>query len=179
MLLGLLTSSQYDFLAHALLGLAAQHLTLTTDADYSSMALDHRVAAMRSLNETLSKPCSSSSDADARYGAILTLMFQASCMPDALMDFLITMRGCLVIESMAQAFQDSLFKSFNRESYVESFRRLISCHPSLDYDETVLDDVSASLRLVAPLCRSVAELKYLATLERIVQVARNSVSDGT
>ncbi|KAH7113666.1 hypothetical protein B0J13DRAFT_242408 [Dactylonectria estremocensis] len=169
---------EYDFLAHAFLGLAAQHLTLTTAADYSSKSLNHRIAAMKSLSEALSQPCLIAADRDSRYGAILALTFQASAMPDALMEFLVTMRGCLIIGESVTKKGDSSFAQYGAEAWIECFQRMIPPGSTPRYDEAVLNDVSMSLRVVAPLCQRLGELKYLAQLERIVQLARTDVTEA-
>jgi len=142
------------------------------------MSLNHRVAAMKSLNEALSRPCLTMADRDSRYGAILALTFQASAMPDALMEFIVTMRGCMVIGSSLENVTDSLFGQYGAESWAECFKQMMPADLNPRIDGTVLDDVSASLRVVAPLCQSVGELTYLSQLERIVQLARTDVSEG-
>ena len=85
---------QYDFLAHATLGLGASHLNLLVDDDYSNAALQHRVAALSSLNRHIKKPGLSMADADAAFAAMLSLTYQAAYMPDGMMDFFTMTRGC-------------------------------------------------------------------------------------
>jgi hypothetical protein len=133
---------------------------------------------MKSLNDALSRPCPTAADRDARYGAILALTFQASAMPDALMEFLVTMRGCLVIGERMASGPDSSFARYDAEAWVECFRQMIPPGSTPRYDGAVMDDVSASLRVLAPLCQSVGELRYLAQLERVVQLARADVTEG-
>jgi hypothetical protein len=87
----------YDFLIHAMLGLGASHLSLCGgDAGelYTRPALAHRVAAMKSLNEFLSRPRFSKADGDAAFAAAMSLTFQSSYMEDGLVDFLAMVRGC-------------------------------------------------------------------------------------
>lgn len=85
---------QYDFLLHAFLAIGASHLNLLSSADYEKAALKHRVLAIKSLNEHLSKSEMSIPDAEAAFGATLALTFQSAYMPDGLPDFLTMVRGC-------------------------------------------------------------------------------------
>lgn len=89
-----LTPNQYDFLLHAFLAIGASHLNLLSSGNYEKAALKHRVLAMKSLNEHLSKTNMTVSDAEAAFGATLALTFQSAYMPDGLMDFLTMVRGC-------------------------------------------------------------------------------------
>lgn len=133
---------------------------------------------MKCLSKALSQPCLNAADRDSRYGAILALTFQASAMPDALIEFLVTMRGCLVIGQSVMKNGDSSFAQYDAGAWIECFQRTIPPGSTPQYDKAVLNDVSVSLRLVAPLCQRVGELKYLAQLEMIVQLARTDITEG-
>ena len=92
-------SHEYEFLAHAILGLAAQHLTVSTASDFSVRALDHRISAISALNQALSSPSMTQGDTDAKFAAAIILTYQLSCMPDGMMDFLGMLRGWMVIQT--------------------------------------------------------------------------------
>ena len=79
---------------HAILGLAASHLELTTGADLHSVAIHHRVLAIKGSNAAISKPNRSGSDADALLGACYALVFQSAYMRDGLPEFFQMIRGC-------------------------------------------------------------------------------------
>jgi hypothetical protein len=183
----LLTSPQYDFLAHAMMGLAAQSLTASTSADYSIQALSHRVRAIAAMNEALSKSEVSRVDGDARLAAAIVLTFQSSNMEDGMMEFLRTLRGWMIIQTtVIPSASQSLFRAFTEEAYVESMRSHISQRNiTSSSDSTVLDDLrealqnfDASLRLVGPLCQSSAELRYLSSMQRVAVVARANPLEG-
>ncbi|KAK3899422.1 protein RTM1 [Staphylotrichum tortipilum] len=177
-------SHEYGFLAHAILALAAQHLTASTDADFSVQALDHRVAAISALNQALSAPCPTRHDADAKFATAIILTFQSSYMSDGMMDFLAMLRGWMVIQTtVVPSLGESIFCGITEETYVGSMKRLLG--PGADPDpkadgelRRTLQDFTASLRLAAPLCRSTAELHYLATLERVARVSQSSAMDA-
>ncbi|KAK4118502.1 hypothetical protein N657DRAFT_651200 [Parathielavia appendiculata] len=175
-------SHEYDFLAHAVLGLAAQHLTACTASDFSVPALSHRVSAITALNGALSEPCASREDADARFAAAILLTFQSSYMPDAMMDFIGMLRGWMVIQTtVVPSMGESIFHDITEETYVGSMKKLLQLNPVADLEigagtelQDILEGFLASLRLLAPLCRSTAELHYLASMERIARMSEAS-----
>lgn len=165
---------------HAMLGLAASHLELH-GANHSTQALTHRVKAIQSLNKALSTPPASTAEADARFGALFALTFQASCMNDGMTEFLSMIRGCRIIYCTSMKdFPDSVFQPFNREGYSDSVRKLIgACSFTLEADQDVLiQDYLRSLRALAPICTSPLEIRFLAATERVVRMAKISAVDG-
>ena len=167
-------SHEYEFLAHAVLALAAQHLTLFAGQDHSLQALDLRVAAMAGLNTALSQPCRTPADADARYAAAVALTYQSAYMRDAMMDFVVLLRGWMQIQTRLGP---GLATELSRGAYTEYMRQRVSdgVYPG---DGGVLEGYVASLRTVRPLCRGVAELRYLAALERLGAIAKESPLQG-
>lgn len=177
---------EYDFLAHAILGLAAQHLTASTKSDFSVQALDHRVSAITALNAALSKPCLAREDADAKFAAAIVLTFQSSYMADGMMEFLSMLRGWMVIQTtVVPSMTESIFHAITEETYVGSMKTLLG--PPAGGDEGAagedlrgtLLDFMASLKLVAPLCQSTAELHYMASMERIARLSHSSPVNGS
>ncbi|KAJ4419524.1 hypothetical protein N0V85_001005 [Neurospora sp. IMI 360204] len=119
-------SHGYDYLVHAMLGLAASHLSLlTTNANESSSssqaALTHRIKSISLLNASLSTPCSSPAEGDARFASILIMAFQASCLPDGMNEFLSMIRLCSVI---ADAGENSIFKDLVERGYSDNMRKM-------------------------------------------------------
>jgi hypothetical protein len=166
---------------HAMLGLGASHLDIYV-GNYSSHALAHRVKAIRSLQEALSTPPKSTAEGDARFAAIFALAFQASCMPDGMTEFLSMIKGCHLIASTSLlSYRDSLFWEFTQEGYGQSVRRAIGSAPiELDADqELLLDSFLESLRALAPLCTSPLEIKFLASTESVVKLAKISAAEGS
>lgn len=165
---------------HAMLGLAAGHLDLH-GANCSSQALSHRVKAIRALNTALTNPPASTAEADARFAALFALVFQASCMPDGMTEFLAMTKGCHIIYHTSMlTMDDSLFGSFARESYADSVRRLIGAPPLvLDAEqELMIRRFLRSLRALGPLCKSPLEVRFLAATERIARTAAISAARG-
>jgi len=173
-------SHQYDYLVHSMLGLAASHLSLYTGNDAPS-GLAHRVKAISALNESLNRPCASAAEGDARFGAIMALTFQASCMPEGMTEFLSMIRGCHIIASTGMIdFNSSLFQEFTAEGYTDSIRRLIgSGGLALEPQQAkYFDDFLVSLRNLGPLCTSPLEVRFLAATERVMKQVKFCAVDG-
>ncbi|PTB36186.1 hypothetical protein M441DRAFT_84025 [Trichoderma asperellum CBS 433.97] len=167
-------SHEYQFLANAILGLAAQHLTLFCGADYSIQALDLRVSAINGLNEALSQPCLTATDADARYAAIIALTFQSGYMTDAMIEFIKMLRGWMFIQTkVVPDLEMSIFRNFTREAFTSSMKQHIARQP-INKSMIPLDDYLASLKILRTLCQGTAEIKYLSALERLGRLASQS-----
>lgn len=163
-----------------MLGLAASHLNLYT-GNSAEAALDHRVKAIKLLNESLNKPCTSMAEGDARFGTIMALTFQSSCMPEGMNEFLSMVRGCKVVaETGTLHYEQSLFREFTSEGYTQSVRRLIGDRgiPMKPDQEALFDEFLDSLRSLAPLCKRKLEAEFLAATERVAKLVKVSTVDS-
>jgi hypothetical protein len=101
-------------------------------------------------------------------------------MADAMMEFLAMMRGWMLISTnLVLDSENSLFKSFTRDSFVASMSMHVSDATQTHKNTTMIGNFCASLRIVAPLCQSVAELKYLSMMEGIAHKIKTSPRDGS
>ena len=169
-------SHDYEYLVHAMLGLAASHLDLYT-GNCAKQALAHRVKAMELLNRSLSNPCTSPAEGDARFGAIMALTFQASCMRDGMGEFLTMTRGCsIVAASSIIDFRHSLFREFTQEGYSESVWRAVNSQKRVPdaLQQALIDDFQVAIRRLAPFCSSPLELRFLASTERATKMMQSS-----
>ncbi|SCO88983.1 uncharacterized protein FRV6_13111 [Fusarium oxysporum] len=134
-------SHSFDFLVHAMLGLAASHLSLSGDTDYTAQALSHRVHAITLLNQALSKPCKSKAEADARIATVMTLIFQSSYMFEGMVEFIIMIRGCRAVsDAILPRLENSLFEGFTAESHN---KHVLSLNP-VDVVEEIADILALS-----------------------------------
>lgn len=162
-----------------MLGLAASHLSLSGDTDYTAQALSHRVHAITLLNQALSKPCKSKVDADARIATVMTLIFQSSYMFEGMVEFIIMIRGCRAVsDAILPRLENSLFEGFTAESHN---KHVLSLNPVDVVGEIadILGEGLVSVRRLRPICQSVIEVKYLGILERILEIAKSSPVQGT
>jgi len=162
-----------------MLGLAASHLGLCGGADFSAEALSHRVTAIKLLNRSLSRPCASRTEGDARYAAMMALTFQSSYMADGMLDFVSMSRGCHVVAASAMpSFDESLFAGFSGEGHYRAVKSLGYPRAGEPQDDAFVEAFLGSLRGLAPLCQSTLEVNFLSQIERILNVARISSVDG-
>lgn len=101
--MGFINHPQYDYLMHSMLGLAATHLSAITNVDYSEAALTHRVRAIEGLNKALSKKPEKEPDGDALLATMYSLTFQSAFMSDSLIEFLIMVRGCVILSGQLES----------------------------------------------------------------------------
>lgn len=141
-------------------------------------ALNLRISAIRGLNDALSQPCNTATDADARCAAIIALTFQSTYMPDGLMEFIAMIRGWMLISTtLVTGHQTSLFRRFTRASWVGSMERYIEEQQETKSDMPT-EDFLASLGMLQPLLQGKAELQYLSTLVKLALLSKTSPRDG-
>ncbi|KAJ4357987.1 uncharacterized protein N0V89_002564 [Didymosphaeria variabile] len=112
--------SQYKYLIHSILALAASHLDAVSSANVAEEAISHRILAVKALNDALSVPPKTRNERDARMAAALALAFQSSHLQDGLLEFLTMVRGCNLIalegtlDNVDSAFHVRTFAMLNR-----------------------------------------------------------------
>lgn len=84
---------------HAILGLAASHLELLTGAGLSSVAIHHRLLAIKGSNEALQMSSRTGSDGDALLAACYLLTFQSLHIKDGIHEFFTFVRGCSLLSN--------------------------------------------------------------------------------
>ncbi|KAL6696945.1 hypothetical protein J3F84DRAFT_312258 [Trichoderma pleuroticola] len=165
-------SHQYDFLAHAVLGLGASHLSQHGNVDYTSQALQHRVTAMKLVNEQLDHPPTKPADQDALLAAVICLVTQSSLMPDSMIDYITTTRGGnLVASTIITDYEKSIFKYFTPMEHDRSLERLISEQPR---NLEAIEGFHASAQRIMPLCQKSTEISYCECMIRCINNLRTS-----
>ncbi|CEJ83123.1 hypothetical protein VHEMI03146 [[Torrubiella] hemipterigena] len=165
----LIAVEQYDFLIHAMLALGASHLNMLLGGTYLEAAIQHRVTAIKGLNKFLSSAHLNLHNADAAFAATLILAFQSHQMGEGLIEFLTMVRGCHLVGVHAMAdFDNSLFRTFEREYYVKSASHLMKpTNAFARFGPEMVRGFCESAKKMAPLCTSVQDLEYLALLQRV------------
>ncbi|KAJ4313046.1 hypothetical protein N0V84_009625 [Fusarium piperis] len=94
-------------------------------------------------------------------------------MADGMIDFLTMVRGCwLVGYGPVGDMNQTIFKTFARSSYYEKIKALAQQDETVHYlDALIASQFCASVRRIAPFCKSVPELRYLAHMEKIASLA--------
>ncbi|KAL7907366.1 hypothetical protein GGI35DRAFT_87531 [Trichoderma velutinum] len=165
-------SHQYDYLAHAVLGLGASHLSQHGNVDYTSQALQHRVTAMKLVNEQLDHPPTKPADQDALLAAVICLVTQSSLMPDSMIDYITTTRGGnLVASTIITDYEKSIFKYFTPMEHDRSLEKLIREQPR---DFEAIEGFHASALRIRPLCQKSTEVSYSECMIRCINNLRTS-----
>ncbi|KAK0755261.1 hypothetical protein N5P37_012086 [Trichoderma harzianum] len=165
-------SHQYDYLAHAVLGLGASHLSQHGNVDYTSQALQHRVTAMKLVNEQLDHPPTKPADQDALFAAVICLVTQSSLMPDSMIDYITTTRGGnLVASTIITDYEKSIFKYFTPMEHDRSLERLISEQPR---NFEAIEGFHVSALRIMPLCQKPTEVSYCECMIRCINNLRTS-----
>jgi hypothetical protein len=158
------------------LGLGASHLSQHGSVDYTSQALQHRITAMKLVNEQLDKPPAKPADADALLAAIICLVTQSSLLPDSMVDYITTTRGGnLVATSMITNYEKSIFKYFTPVEHDRSLARLITEQPK---NFEVIEGFYLSALRLRPLCEKTTEQIYCECIIRCMENLRTSCVEG-
>lgn len=172
-----------------MLGLAASHLHLLTPSttSFSPQALSHRVRAISGLNAALSTPCTSRAEADARFAALMALTFQSSYMPDGMLDFLSTVRGCVVLATAAMPGPEgSAFSSFTTQRHLQRVWEMsedlsegrVQWYRDVAWYRAFAEQGLASVKALEPLCQNGFERTYYGVLRSTVEEAKESPLRG-
>ncbi|KAL7930751.1 hypothetical protein V8C35DRAFT_133459 [Trichoderma chlorosporum] len=169
-------SHQYDYLAHAVLGLGASHLSQHGNVDYTSQALQHRVTAMKLVNEQLDHPPTKPADQDALLAAVICLVTQSSLMPDSMVDYITTTRGGnLVASTIITNYETSIFKYFTPQEHDRSLEKLI-CEQPRNFE--AIEGFHASALRLRPLCQKHTEVAYCESMIKCINNLRTSCLEG-
>jgi hypothetical protein len=164
---------QYDFLIHAILGFAAAHLDMTSTSNLGEVALSHRVLAIKGLNEALSRPPKTKTDADALLSSCYALAMQSSFLGKSVEDFLIMLRGCrLIIEQQWSRNLGSAFHDLDLDRQVEIASLKFSPVPIID--ESAIEAAKKSFERLRPFCEKGVGKKVLGHLEMAVNAMKDS-----
>lgn len=179
-----------------MLALGASHLNLILKGIYTQNAIKHRIAAIEGLNKFLSNAHLSSHNADAAFATTLILAFQSTHMLEGMAEFLTMVRGCkyltethsltcflilvvlghlLVVHALSD-FASSRFRAVGRDVYIEDVRGMIPpMYIFSNFGPETVKGFCDNVRNLAPICRKVSDLEFLALMKR---VAKNTLIDA-
>ncbi|OBU00771.2 hypothetical protein VE01_01237 [Pseudogymnoascus verrucosus] len=169
-------SHNYDYLMHSMLGLAATHLSAITNVDYSDAALSHRVRAIEGFNKALSKKPEKEPDGDALLATMYSLTFQSAFMSDSLIEFLIMVRGCVMLSG--QLLSQSSIAFF----VIDWYSHLRYMEPRLDdlpfVDMALAEGAEASLEALNFVLEDEVNSFYYSELTNVVSGIKASSKLG-
>ncbi|KAF5023162.1 hypothetical protein F66182_4776 [Fusarium sp. NRRL 66182] len=83
-------------------------------------------------------------------------------------------RGCWLVGTHSLGdMEQTMFKTFGRVNYLEKIKAIVhqDGEPNYHLDKSIAEGFCGSVQRLGPLCQSVAELKYLAHMQRIATLA--------
>jgi hypothetical protein len=161
---------------HAILGLAATHLTAVANADYKLVGIRHRILAIKGFQEALAKTPSQAADSDALLAACYSLTFQSSFMDDGFAEFLTMVRGCVIISQQMNHPRFTYFFAIHPESHREYMEPRLQNLETLD--QSLTDGAAESLENLRFLSEDATNSLFYNTLVRIVNGLRISTRLG-
>jgi hypothetical protein len=170
-------STQYDYLSHSILSLAASHLAMVSTSNIPRRALSHRVSAINGLNKALSSTPRNRADVDAILAACYALAMQALYTGENVAEFLTMFRGCHIV--ISQQWPNRLGSQFQRldsHCQLHMASSKISVLPVID--STFVKPAEESLHRLEPLCKDGLEKTVHGLLLDVVQALLVSSREG-
>jgi len=159
---------------HAILGMAASHFELLTGENLQSVAIRHRILAIKGSNEALSHPRRTGSDADTLLASCYLIAFQSSYMKDGLQEFFRTVRGCSVVSSQLKAENLAMAFYLTPKDHFDIMEGRLMDLPVIQH-ELIEGAKSSLLALTSFLDRSSNLQFYQALLDCLEAAPRSSV----
>jgi len=170
---------QYDYLAHALLGLGALHLSQSGNMDFTAEGLKHRVAAIKLINELMQQPAATVDDGDALFATLLILTTQTALLPDGMIEYLTILRGAnLVVTQLMPDLKHSLFANFSAQGHLAAIESFASDEPKNTEDLALLEEFKSSVLMLEPLCKTHHEMSFLSSMLKIIALVPLSSAEG-
>ncbi|KAI5862331.1 hypothetical protein GGS23DRAFT_571901 [Durotheca rogersii] len=145
-------SQDYEFLMHAILGLAASDL-IKQDPNLLTFAMMHRLKAIKAIKKTLNEVPKTNTfeEGNALLATCFALMFQSVILEDGMPEFMTFCRGiALVALQMGYKGTRLLFRNFGDQDRLDMLRPHMEAVPLIRRDW--VDAAAASVRALAPLC---------------------------
>lgn len=161
-------SSQYEYLMHAILGLAASDLTQKDPALVAS-AMHHRVKAIKAIKKTLADVPKGSSfeEGNAMMATCFALTFQSVLLDDGMAEYMTFIRGVVIVAiQMYLKGAQLIFADFLGDKQNDALQPYLEQAPLIE--RNWVDSATVSIANLEPLCRTPIEKQYH---ERITQMA--------
>ncbi|KAK8142363.1 hypothetical protein G3M48_008887 [Beauveria asiatica] len=166
---------EHPFLAHAVLGLGATHISCGTSGDFKLQALSHRNAAIKLLTAQSSKLPSDYKSLCAILAAFLCLTAQSALFDADPVEYMTLSRSGYFI-AITGGISKSTFPGFTPAAHDKIPDELLQKHESADISD--IKDFNRSLESLEPLLQTDYEKSYYALLSKIHPAIHISSSEG-
>ncbi|KAM5437536.1 hypothetical protein McanCB21832_002247 [Microsporum canis] len=174
-----LLAHQHEFVMHAILGLGASHLSVirpSRDPITAANAIEHRGLAIKGLNQLMAKQDLDSKELDAMLAACYALTMQSGYMFDALIDFVVFIRGCSLVTTKIR--QKNTGKSlFPVEETVDLAKFLPKVIDPVNVDPALLQSGIESVQSLTPLLEDEVHHYFWKCLLNTLFAAQESSED--
>jgi hypothetical protein len=176
-------SQKYEYLMHAVLGLAASDLMATQgDADptLTECAIAHRVKAIRAIKRTLADVPQTNTfeDGNAMMATCYALTFQSVFLDDGMAEYMTFIRGIMIVAiQMYVKGAKFLFSNFMGDKQADMLEPHMARLPLVE--PAWADAAVGAVAALEPLCQGPVEKQHLALLRDIAQQLYESNFAGT
>ncbi|KAI1805736.1 hypothetical protein F4811DRAFT_560949 [Daldinia bambusicola] len=157
-------SQNYEYLMHAILGLAASDL-MSQDPSLVTFAMSHRLKAIRAIKKTLNDITKSNTfeEGNALIATCFALTFQSVVLEDGMAEFMTFCRGIILVAiQMWKSNTKFLFHNLHENESATLLRPFIEALPPIRRDWA--DMAVSSIRDLEPLCGHEVESEYCRLL---------------
>ncbi|KAI0406301.1 C6 zinc finger protein [Xylaria palmicola] len=160
-------SQNYEYLMHAILGLAASDLMLH-DPSLVTFAMAHRLKAIKAIKKTLTDVPKTNAfeEGNALLATCYALTFQSVMLDDGMAEFMTFCRGIVIVAiQMYCKGAKFIFSNFLGDDQLASLQPLMEAVPPIRKDWT--DMAATSIAALEPLCKQQVEVEYYQLLTNI------------
>ncbi|RYP65832.1 hypothetical protein DL769_006204 [Monosporascus sp. CRB-8-3] len=156
---------QYQYLMHAILGLAASDL-MGKDPSLVTPAMMHRVKAINAIKKSLANIPKSDTfeEGNALLATCFALTFQSVCLEDGMAEYMTFCRGILIVAiQMYYKGSKFIFNNWIEDNQKALVKPLMETIPPIRREWT--DMAVASIAALEPLCKHQLEVEYRQLLK--------------
>ncbi|KAI1873447.1 hypothetical protein JX265_005069 [Neoarthrinium moseri] len=160
---------QYEYLMHAVLGLAATEL-MVQDRSLVSFAMAHRLKAIKSIKKTLANvpKADNFEEGNALIATCFALTFQSVMLDDGMTEFMTFCRGIVIVAiQMYYKGAKIMFTNFLGDDQMALLKPLIEVVPPINSEWASM--ALAGIRALRPLCNHAVEIEYQKLLLEIAE----------
>ncbi|KAI0453201.1 C6 zinc finger protein [Xylaria acuta] len=153
-------SQNYEYLMHAILGLAASDLMIQ-DPSLVTFAMAHRLKAIKAIKRTLTDVPKTNTfeEGNALLATCYALTFQSVMLDDGMAEFMTFCRGIVIVAiQMYCKGAKFIFSNFLGDDQLAYLQPLMETVPLIQKDWT--DMAVASIAALEPLCKQQVEIEY-------------------
>ncbi|KAK1772523.1 C6 zinc finger protein [Phialemonium atrogriseum] len=162
-------SEKYEYLMHAILGLAASDLT-QRDPSLVASAMHHRVKAIKAIKKTLAEAPKANSfeEGNAMMATCFALTFQSVLLDDGMTEYMTFIRGVVIVAiQMYIKGANLIFADFLGDKQQEVLQPFIENMPLIE--RSWVDSAVVAVESLSPLCQHPIEQQYY---EKILDMAK-------